>query len=76
MKLKLWITLTASLAYCIDKELWKVIDYLKEQVRVLREQQERNKRILLNNYQRIRLSAIICIEHLGGLLKSYHRKAI
>ncbi len=68
MKQKLWITLITRLAYCIDKELWKVIDDLKEQVRVLREQQDRDKRILLNNDQRIRLSAIISIEHLGGLL--------
>jgi hypothetical protein len=32
------------LAYCLDKELWKAIDYLKEQVRVLKEQQEEDKR--------------------------------
>jgi hypothetical protein len=38
------------LAYCIDKELYKAIDYLKEQVRLLIEQQEKqNKRILLTN---------------------------
>jgi len=41
----------------MDKELWKAIDYLKEQVRVLQEQQERDKRILLSNHQRIRLAA-------------------
>ncbi len=36
--------------YCIDKELYKAIDYLREQVRVLVEQQEKqNKRILLTN---------------------------
>jgi len=57
MKQKLWITLITCLAYCIDKELWKAIDYLKEQVRVLQEQQEKDGRILLNNYQRIRLAA-------------------
>jgi len=45
------------LAYCVDKELWKAIDYLKEQVRVLKEQQEKDKRILLNNHRRIRLAA-------------------
>jgi hypothetical protein len=32
-------------------------DYLKEQVRVLKEQQEKDKRILLNDQQRIRLAA-------------------
>jgi hypothetical protein len=58
MKNKLWLTLTTYLACCIDKELYKAIDYLKEQVRVLKEQQERqNKRILLNNSQRMRVAA-------------------
>ncbi|MEN6309479.1 MAG: helix-turn-helix domain-containing protein [Anaerohalosphaeraceae bacterium] len=46
------------IAYCIDKELYKAIDYLKEQVRVLIEQQEKqNKRILLTNQQRMRVAA-------------------
>ena len=45
------------LAYCLDQELWKAIDYLKEQVRVLKEQQEKDKRILLDNHQRMRLAA-------------------
>ena len=57
MKQKLWLTLITCLAYCVDKELWKAIDYLKEQIRVLQEQQERDKRILLCNHQRIRLAA-------------------
>ena len=35
MKQQLWITLATYLAYCIDKELYKAIDYLREQVRVL-----------------------------------------
>jgi len=43
MKQKLWLTLVTYLAYCVDKELWKAIDYLKEQVRVLKEQQEKDK---------------------------------
>ena len=38
MKQKLWITLITYLAYCIDKELYKAIDYLKTQVEVLLEQ--------------------------------------
>ena len=45
------------LAYCLDQELWKAIDYLKEQVRVLKEQQEKDQRILLDNHQRMRLAA-------------------
>ena len=52
------------LAYCLDTELWKAIDFLKEQVRVLKEQQEKkkkkkkkNKRILLDNRRRTRLAA-------------------
>ena len=58
MKQKLWLTLITSLAYCIDKELYKAIDYLREQVRVLLEQQEKqNKRILLSNRQRMRVAA-------------------
>jgi len=58
VKQKLWITLVTYLAYCIDKELYKAIDYLREQVRVLVEQQEKqNKRILLTNRQRMRVAA-------------------
>jgi len=57
MKENLWLTLVTCLAYCVDKELWKAIDYLKEQVQVLKEQQEKDKRILLNDQQRIRLAA-------------------
>ena len=41
MKQKLWLTLIGCIAYCIDKELYKAIDYLREQVRVLVEQQEK-----------------------------------
>ena len=59
MKQNLWLALVTSLAYCLDKELWKAIDYLKEQVRTLKEQREKDQRI---------------IECLGGLLKSYHPK--
>ncbi len=47
------------LAYCLDKELWKAIEYLKEQVRVLKEQQEKDKRILLSNHQRMRFDSIL-----------------
>jgi putative transposase len=49
--------MVTCLAYCLDQELWKAIDYLKEQVRVLEEQQEKDKRILLDNHQRMRLAA-------------------
>ena len=44
-------------AYCVDRELWKAIEYLTEQVRILKEQQEKDKCILRDNRQRIRLSA-------------------
>ena len=58
MKQKLLITFVTYLAYCIDKELYKAIDYLKTQVEVLIEQQEKqNKRILLTNNQRMRIAA-------------------
>jgi len=58
MKQKIWLTLLTGLAYCIDKELYRAIDYLREQVRVLVEHQEKeNKRILLTNGQRMRVAA-------------------
>ncbi len=58
MKQKLWITRTNCLAYCIDKKLYKAIDYLWEQVRVLVEHQEKqDKRIRLTNNQRMRVAA-------------------
>ena len=58
MKQHLWLTGVTALAFCIDKELYKAIDYLKEQVHVLLEQQEKqHKRILLTNRQRMRLAA-------------------
>ena len=58
MKQKLWLTLVGCIAYCIDKELYKAIDYLREQVRVLVEHQEKqNKRIILTNSQRMRIAA-------------------
>jgi len=48
MKQKLWLTRATCLAYCIDKELYKALDYLREQVRVLVEYQEKqDKRIRL-----------------------------
>jgi putative transposase len=56
MKQKLWLTIITCLAYCIDKELYKAIEYLKEQVRVLKELQKKDKRILLNDNQRMRLA--------------------
>ena len=58
MKQRLWLTLATCLAYCIDKELYRAIDYLREQVRVLVEHQEkRDKRIRLSNSQRMRVAA-------------------
>lgn len=58
MKQRMWLTLATCLAYCIDKELYRVIDYLREQVRVLLEYQEKqDKRIRLNNSQRMRVAA-------------------
>ena len=58
MNKKLWLTLVGCIAYCIDKELYRAIDYLREQVRVLVEHQEKdNKRIILTNSQRMRIAA-------------------
>jgi hypothetical protein len=56
MKQKVWLTLITCLAYCVDQELYRAIDYLREQVRVLIEQQEKDQRILLDNHQRGRLA--------------------
>jgi putative transposase len=58
MKQRLWLSLITCLAYCIDRELYKAIDYLREQVRALVEHQEKqDKRILLTNRQRMRVAA-------------------
>ena len=57
MKQNLRLTLVTCLAYCVDRELWRAVEYLKEPVRVLKEQQEKDKCILLNNHQKIRLAA-------------------
>ena len=58
MKQKLWLPLVTCLAYCIDKELYKAIDYLREQMRVLMEHQENQaNRIRLTNRQRMRVAA-------------------
>ena len=58
MKQRLRLSLITCLACCINKELYKAIDYLQEQVRVLVEHQEKpDKRILLTNSQRRRVTA-------------------
>ena len=58
MKQRIWITIATYIAYCINKELYKAIEYLKVQVEVLIEQQEKqNKRILLTTRQRMRIAA-------------------
>lgn len=58
MKQKLWITLATYIAYFIDKELYKAMEYLKVQLEVLIEEREKqNKRILLTDRQRIRIAA-------------------
>jgi hypothetical protein len=54
MKQRLCLTQITCLAYCVDREVYEAIDYLKEQVRVLIEQQKKNKCILLDNHQRRR----------------------
>ena len=42
MKENRWLTVVTCLAYGVDKELWKAIEYLKEQVRILKEPQEKD----------------------------------
>jgi hypothetical protein len=70
MKKKFWITLATYLAWCIDRELYKAIDYLREQVWILVELQEKqNKRIRLNNNQRMRVG-ILPIAHFLGCQSS------
>ena len=46
----------SCLAYCVDKELYKAIDYLKEQIQVLLEQQAKDKKLNLDDNQRRRLA--------------------
>ena len=62
MKHKLWITFVPYLAYCIGKELYKVIEYPKAQIELfIKQQQNQNKHIFLsrkysnrnNNYNRM-----------------------
>ncbi len=70
MKQRLWLSLATYLAYCIDKELYQAIDYLREQVRVLVEHQEKqDKRIRLTNSQRMRVTTSRkgWMRHLTGL---------
>ncbi len=35
MKEKLWLTLISCLAHCIDKELYKAIDYLRDRIKAI-----------------------------------------
>ena len=46
----------SCLVYCVDKELYKAIDYLKEQIQVLLEQQAKDKKLNLDDNQRRRLA--------------------
>ena len=57
MKQNPWLTMVTCVAYCLDRELWRAIEYLKGQVRVRKEQQEKDKRLRLDNRQRTRLAA-------------------
>ncbi|MFC1782868.1 hypothetical protein ACFL02_04710 [Planctomycetota bacterium] len=73
MKQKLWLTLITYLAYCIDKELYVLINY-HEYYHHERIHQSLG-RIIEPIQKTDEDSEIICIERLGGLLKSYHRLA-
>jgi len=57
MKQNSWLIFVTFLACYVGKKFWKTFEYLKEQVRVLKEQREKDKRILLNSPRRIRLAA-------------------
>jgi hypothetical protein len=48
--------MVTRLAYCVDKELGKTIESLEEQIGVLKEQQEKDKLILLTNRRKIGLT--------------------
>jgi hypothetical protein len=54
MKENLWLSVVTYLVYCIDDDLWKAIEYVQEQVWVLREQQEKDRCIRLDDRQRTR----------------------
>ena len=49
MKLYLWLPSVTVLAYCIDKELYKAIDYLREQVWLPVEHQEKHDKPIRPN---------------------------
>ncbi len=58
MRQKLCLALITYLVYCIDKEPYKALDHLKEQVGLLVEQQKKqNKQIQLNNNQNTRAAS-------------------
>jgi len=51
--------LVTSLAWCIDRDLYKVIGYSREQGRVLVElQEQQNKQIQFNNSQRMQAAVL------------------
>ncbi len=58
----------------VDQHAQRTIEYLKEENRILLHRLGR-KRLILTDQERRILAVIVCVERLGGLLKSYHRRA-
>jgi len=65
--------MVTCLAYCLDRELWKAIEYLKY---YHHERIHQGLRKIIEPQHEGNPGEIICIECLGELLKSYHRKAV
>ena len=69
---KPWTFFMVALAGWMNRQQQEVIEFLREENRILREKLG-HKRIILNDSQRRRLASAGM--RLGGLLKSYYREA-
>ena len=69
----IYTSLMLVIARSTEKELARLVSYLKVENQILRSRLP--ERIRLTQREKIRLSDIRCEERLGGLLKSYSRVA-
>jgi hypothetical protein len=69
MKRNLWLAMVTCLAYFLGKELWKTLEYLKAQAKVLNEQQQKHKHILLPSMPAISTSTEILFSRMKLYLR-------
>ena len=76
MKQKLWLTLIACLSYCIDKELYKAIDYLRAPCLLPKTNTQSNAGILKSRQrsQRTNISQSKAIVVCLGVYNQYDRR--